>query len=304
MDIKEKFERGSESHTYQRIDIDYKVNIFLGYNEDGKLSMVITEPGKETLVKSTKQIEVKMKRREDGKLALSFDLLDEAYKSIFYVFCNDIINVAEKSGSSMAISGVLTRWKYWKEMFGKRKNEILDKSEIKGLMGELIQIKDYFLVKWDEKTAYESWLGPLYGHKDFELDNTWYEVKAVNENALQVRISSLEQLESDIDGHLMVVRLEETSKVSDRGINLNSLISDMASRINDPDIMDLFLERLDNMGYSYNLDYDDYCFIYKGTEIYKVDNKFPKITRKSVASAIGNASYSVLLNAIIGFKEE
>ncbi len=42
MDIKDKFDKGKESKTYQRIDSGYKVNIFLGYNEDGQMSMVLT----------------------------------------------------------------------------------------------------------------------------------------------------------------------------------------------------------------------------------------------------------------------
>ena len=145
MNIQEKFERGAQNHTYQRIDSEYKVNVFLGYNEDGQMSMVITEPGRESLVKSSKIIEVKLKRREDGKMALTFDLLDGTYKSMFLIFCKDMISICELAGSNMAISNALTRWKYWKEMFGKKKQNILDKSEIKGLIGELIELRDHFL---------------------------------------------------------------------------------------------------------------------------------------------------------------
>lgn len=43
MQISKKFEQGIEQHTYQRLDSDYKVNLFLGYNEEGNMSMVITD---------------------------------------------------------------------------------------------------------------------------------------------------------------------------------------------------------------------------------------------------------------------
>ena len=82
MELLKKFEKGSVSHTYQRIDSEYKVNIFVGYNDDGQMSMVITENGREVPVKSSKFISAQLKRREDGKLALSFDLLDNTYKSL------------------------------------------------------------------------------------------------------------------------------------------------------------------------------------------------------------------------------
>ena len=47
MDIQKKFEAGRQNHTYQRIDANYVVNIFLGYNEKGNMSMIITENGVE-----------------------------------------------------------------------------------------------------------------------------------------------------------------------------------------------------------------------------------------------------------------
>ena len=87
MNIEEKFARGAETHTYLRIDSEFKVDIFLGYNDDGHMSIVIAEPGKETVVKSSKLIDVSLKRREDQKMALKFDLLDDAYRSMFLIFC-------------------------------------------------------------------------------------------------------------------------------------------------------------------------------------------------------------------------
>ena len=197
MEIEKKFELGKKNRTYRRIDPEFNVDIFLGYNDDGKMSLVISEPGRETTVKSSKFIDVSMKRREDGKLVLSFDLLDDSYKSMFFIFCKDIIVTCEKAGASMAISSAVLRWKYWKNLFGYRKQSILDNSSIKGLLGELIQLRDFFIPRFGSDKAVASWMGPLLGHKDFEINDTWYEVKSVAENALQVNISSLEQLESE-----------------------------------------------------------------------------------------------------------
>lgn len=303
MNIQEKFDKGLSSRTYTRIDSKYKVNIFLGYNEDGQMSMVITEPGKEKLIKSSKLINVVLKPREDGKMALSFHLLDGTYKSMFLIFCKDMINVCELAGNSMAISNALMRWKYWKEMFGKRRNNILDKMQIKGLIGELLELKDHFMNHWDEKKAIASWMGPLFGHKDFEIDDTWYEIKSISENAVQVKISSLEQLDSEVDGHLVIVRLEDTSPVMDNSINLNSMVSKVANEISDPTNMELFITKLDNMGYSYDEEYENYCFIYKGTEYYSVKKDFPRLTRSRISNSIGNASYTILLNEVRKFKE-
>ena len=303
MGIEEKFQKGAIDHTYQRIDSEYKVNIFLGYTDEGNMSMVITEFGNKTLVKSTKLIEVSLKKREDGKMALSFDLLDNSYKSLFLLFCKDMIVVCERAGSQMAISTALSRWKYWKEMFGKKRSGILEKHEIKGLIGELIELKEHFINEYGESVAVRSWMGPLMGHKDFEIDNTWFEIKTVNENAVLVQISSLEQLDSESDGHLVVIKLEDASSVSDLSINLNEMVLSISDSITDPEALDLFRVRLDNMGYVPNDEYDEICFIYKGKQSYVVKDGFPRLTRRDVPEAIGNVEYSIMLNGISSFKE-
>lgn len=304
MDIISKFEKGALSKTYQRIDSEYKVDIYLGYNEDGQMSMAIIENGVPSRVQSSKMIEVTLSKREKGEMILQFDLLDVAYKSLFIVFCKDIISICEKAGSSMAISNALTRWKYWKEMFEKKKQNIMDKQTIKGLVGELLILKNYLWKEYGETKAISSWMGPLLGHKDFEIDNTWYEVKSLNENSILVNISSLEQLDSEVDGNLVVVRLEDTSPTNNNSINLFNLILEIQGLIEDPDNRELFWGKLDNLGFSFDNEYKLYCFIYRGCEYYSVNEKFPKLLRSKIDSAIGNASYTILLNEIKQFRKE
>lgn len=304
MDLKSKFEKGKVNRTFQRIDSTYAVNIFVGFDDDGRMTVVITEDSIYKQIRSTKLIEVALKMRNDGKMALSFSLLDNAYESLFLIFCNDIITICEKAGSGQAIVCAITRWKYWKEMFGKRKQTVLDKQEIKGLVGELLILKECLLTRWGEERAVQAWMGPLLGHKDFEIDNTWYEVKSVNENAIQVKISSFEQLESEEKGHLVVVRLEDTSTVAENSININKLVLEIISLISDVENLNVLQMKLDNIGYSFDEEYNSWNFLYKGRQSYYVDNKFPRIRKKDVDNAIGNAQYTIMLDGIERFKED
>lgn len=303
MDLTKKFEKGIESHTYQRIDPDYKVNIFLGYNDEGRMSMILTEYGKVERVGSSKLIDVHIKRRDDNRLALSFDLLDNSYAPMFTVFCKDMIVVCEHVGRDMAISSALLRWKYWKEMFGKKHSQLLDKMVIKGLIGELYELKNRFIPQYGYQEAIKSWMGPLSGHKDFEIHNTWYEVKTINDGALQFTVSSLEQLESEIDGHLILVKVDETSENSDRALNLNKLVLDITNLIEDPDSLDEFRRKLDTIGYAGEPDYGRFSYVVKGSEIYAVNDSFPRLRRNCISNAIGNAKYTIILAGITRFKE-
>lgn len=304
MSLKEIFQIGKDKRTYRRIGENYKVNIFLGYNENGQMSMVITEFGKEASVPSTKIIDVSLKLREDKRLALSFDLIDQTYESMFLVFCKDMILYCEQAGHSMAISSALIRWKYWREMFTRPKRAILDMNHIKGLIGELWFLQNYMIPKYDEQAAVESWRGPLLGHKDYEIDETWYEIKSVLESAIEVPISSLEQLDADTDGHLVIARLEETSPVNSLAIRLNELILSIYDMLNDPVTIALFQTRLSNAGYQFDEEYDAYNFVVKGCMVYKVADEFPRLCRSNVPNAIGKTSYTILINSIEPFAEE
>lgn len=303
MELSKKFEKGIETHSYLRIDPDYKVNIFLGFNDDGQMSMILTENGKEERVQSSKLIEVHLKRREDRKLVLSFDLVDIAYAPMFTIFCKDMIVVCERAGKEMAISSALVRWKYWKEMFGKKRSRLLDKQEIKGLLGELYELKYRFIPAYGYKDAVKSWMGPLAGHKDFEIHRTWYEIKTINDGAVQVIVSSLEQLESEIDGHLILVKVDETSESNDKAQNLNKMVLQITDMIEDPEILEEFRTKLDNVGYTADEEYDKINFMIKGSDMYMVNDYFPRLRRSEMNTAIGNVKYTILLAGIAEYKE-
>ena len=116
-------------------------------------------------------------------------------------------------------------------------------------------------------------------------------------------ISSLEQLESEDDGHLVVVRVNETSEANERSLNLNKMVLQITDLINDPEVLEEFRIKLDNVGYTLDPEYDNYNFVFKGTETYTVNDGFPRLRRSEVNEAIGNVKYTILLAGITDYKE-
>ena len=102
---------------------------------------------------------------------------------------------------------------------------------------------------------------------------------------------------------MVIIRLEETSATSDLSTNLNKMVLSVTDSIKDPDNLDLFRIRLDNMGYTPNDEYDNYNFVFKGRQCYSISDGFPRLTRKDVPESIGNAKYTILLNGISNYKE-
>ena len=84
---------------------------------------------------------------------------------------------------------------------------------------------------------------------------------------------------------------------------MNSLVLSIVNLIEDPDDLDLFRVKLDNLGYEFDGEYDSYNFLYKSTQRYIVNDAFPRLRRCNLEASIGNAKYSILLNAINGFME-
>lgn len=303
MNLLEKFELGKQNKTYLRIDPCYNVDIFVGYDDDGRMSLAIIEKGKEVSVKSTNLIEETQGIRKDGKLQLKFSLLDSSYKPMFLKVCRDIIEYCCQKGKGKAIGAASERWKYWREVFDSKKGNILSENEIKGLLGELVVLNEHFMNEYDERTAVSAWMGPLMGHKDFEINETWYEVKTVNQNASEVHISSLEQLESPVEGHLIVVQMEKTNEVNKLAINLNDYVSLIENKITDSNLKEEFWNRLTNVGYEYDEEYKKHNFVFYAKTYYTVKDDFPRLTRANMNRKISSAEYSISLDGIEEFKE-
>jgi len=92
--------------------------------------------------------------------------------------------------------------------------------------------------------------------------------------------------------------------VSNYSINLNTVVISVMDKIEDPNVMDLFQTRLDNMGYVADQEYDNYNFIFKGRQVYAVTDKFPRIQRRNIHPSIGNAKYTIMLDGFTEYKED
>ena len=191
------------------------------------------------------------------------------------------------------------RWNMWRIAFKNSSNKILNENEIKGLIGELIFLNEYMIKKYGIERSIRSWQGPLNFHKDYEISENWYEIKAISNNSLTVNISSVEQLESNFKGELDIVILEQANELVNECVSLNKLISIINNKIDNIDVKRIFWNKLDNIGYLYDEEYDKYNYRVIDINRYRVeDDTFPRILRKELKKGIINVSYEVALNDI------
>lgn len=294
------FDKNNARGAYSLFDSTHPLKIYLGTNNEGLRSLTVVSNSNRVEVFSSKIIDVGYEQYSDNDLSLSFNLLDDRFAEFFYSFCEDVIKNTYSAQESDGFLPVVERYEAWQKFF-KRNNNFLSESEIKGLIGELLFIRHYMLPNYGEDRTIAAYIGIEGGHKDFELGETWYEIKAVHNGSNSVNISSLEQLDSDRDGHLEVVVLDDGAQ-SEISVNLNILASDISSMFSG-DNLRKFNDKLLEKGYVPNDYYNTYSYIPVSATGYLVKNDFPKLKKEALPDGILSAKYELSLLAIKDYKE-
>lgn len=302
-ELVEKFNLGKKDNSFRRINEYHSIDIFIGYDVQGNPTIAIRGKRNKHKIISAKYIEVRIGNENDNLALLSFSLLDMSMFNIFIQFCDDIIYSTLNDKIETVLDKVIDRWESWKRMFRNINREILSEQSIKGLIGELLFLDKYMIERYGSNIAIKSWTGPQLAYKDFEMEDLWYEIKTVTSNALTVKISSIQQLDSELEGYLVVINLDKNNNMKNI-VSLNNLIEQIKEKIINIDDRLLFLSKLLEIGYEYNDQYDNYSYILKDINFYMVNDDFPKIKKSDLKKGIVNANYEISLQYIDKFIKE
>ena len=300
MDIRSQFSAFSRPEYFSRIDDEHILDLHIGLDEKGRKSIELRSMFKPVKVTGTSAIDVTQYTKPEYN-TIRFSLKDDDMSGLFYKFCEDIIEQTkglknEKDG----YKAITTRFFQWKKMFVLSKNTFLTEPEIMGMIGEILFLRGPLAYEIGLSKALKSWSGQELTHKDFSCSDKWYEVKTISRGNTTVRISSLEQLDSDKNGELIVYALEKMSPAYN-GISLNKLILETRQMFLSADDADTFLAKVAMQGYEYNNYYDEFVFEVSGLTRYKVTDQFPKLTHANVPKEITKANYDLALAEIMSF---
>lgn len=182
-------------------------------------------------------------------------------------------------------------------------SKLLSENEIMGLIGELLFLKNYAEKRYGMTKGLNGWSGPEPTHKDFSYGEDWFEIKAINSFKKSISISSVEQLDSEKPGHLIVYKLEKMSP-SFNGVSLNQLVGNIMKNILLESDKDIFVAKLKQAGYAYSEVYDNYVYNYVTVGSYKVHDTFPRIKAGKLPAGIVKVQYEIEISLIEQFKEE
>ena len=305
--IKDKFLNNQYLDAYQRIDKKYPLDLYIGNDEFFRWTLLLVSDYKPLDVSSSRMIFVNISKRDDNKWCQSFSLIDNKYVDIFVLFCEDIVSSAVQiKNLKIAVNYIGKRYNNWKEMLASTNDTLLSINKIKGLIGEMYFLNYYLANKYGIDRSILSWTGPEFLKHDFIINEDWYEVKTTSSIKNEVKISSIEQLDTINEGKLVVIKLDQTSETNAKALNINKLYKIILDKINDDNIKENFMSMLFKFGYYQRNEYEkmNYLFEMKSVTIYNVSNEFPCLRRLSIPSSIISAEYTLSLISIDKYEEE
>lgn len=295
-----KLLENQEQESYSRYDGEHPFDVYLGIDHDGRKSLALVMNARRERITSTQTINAQFFKRDDGQLMLCFSLVDDQLRDIFYKFCEDIIESTRLCRKEDGFAPAVERWETWIKFFAKTSLP-LSENEILGLIGEIYFLQNVMMPKYGQDVALDSYIGTDRAHKDFEVNDTWYEVKSIHNGVRTVKISSIEQLDSKEVGQLEIITFDQSTPTYENNITLNNVISGFRNSL-DRKWQLKFDEKMRKAGYLEDERYDEFNFLFVKVDEYTVSSDFPKLSKNELPNGITKASYEIDISAIQGYK--
>jgi hypothetical protein len=196
------------------------------------------------------------------------------------------------------ITGIVAQTlKKWQDFFAKNKQILMSPERQQGLYGELRFLEE--LVEKKGTKAVLDWSGCKYETHDFYINGNGVEIKTTSKKApYKMHISSEYQLdENDVTGDLLV-RFYAFRKSESDGERLATIIQRIRNSISgNPHALETFEADLEVYGYFDSVS-EKYVngYVDRETAFFKVEDGFPRIIGKDLATGISNCVYDVLID--------
>jgi len=248
---------------------------------------------------------IDLRATENGNQLLVLTLESEQNIDLFYVLCNSLlVELIGARSAASALDTALNHIRRWKAFLSARNVRVLTLEEIRGLFAELWFLLELSRTPIGVKGAVSSWHGPERVQQDFIFSDEAVEVKSlVAADPRTVRVSSENQLDStQTDLFLVIVFVKESQEESGR--SLNQIVQEGQASIGVTDSAFEFESKLAKFGYVPLQEYDHPQFDVVGTEAYRVEEGFPRITRSQLSDGVVRVNYQIELEHMEPFKCE
>lgn len=287
----------AERNCFLSLGIIHPLNLQIGYYSSEYKSIIVMDTGIVTDIPSSFAVRAVNTELANGSWILEFQLVHHYFEEEFLRLCWDMIEATEKFDEPL--KDMISRYLSWQKFLQYTTKDIMSFQKQKGLLGELIFLKEC-IEKIGCESAISSWNGPDGSDQDFLFENSWAEVKSIALATEKVRISSLQQLEQEVDGILVINILEKSVQGGGR-ISLPDIVDELRNiMIENSKVLDRFEMKLFKCGYRDDdiSEYRKNYFRFVEQRCYTVDENFPRIVSSNVAPEIVSCKYEISLSSI------
>ena len=241
-------------------------------------------------------------------LEMTLTLHDAALAQVFTPMVLDLAEtLAAATSDDNALGDLLARLAEWQLLFESIRREGLSPAARRGLVGELLILRDDVIPQIGPEAAIAGWTGPLRSNQDFQLSTTALEVKATGSLHPQGFTVNNER-ELDITGtdasHLSLAHVSLDERQG-QGLLIGELIDDIDERLTKlPAARAQFHDLLGRTGYlAIQQDlYTEPHYSVRGIRYFDVSRDFPRITESELRDGVGQVEYRVTLAACTDYE--
>ncbi|MCL2525505.1 MAG: PD-(D/E)XK motif protein [Coriobacteriia bacterium] len=300
-----------ESYSSRLINVDSRWDIFWIVDLFGNVGILIEcdyEHGKKYKPPSLKELETRIAHNSEVGTTITFLLKEANYTEVFFEFCIGLIQSLEEVSNSGEVErrAVSYLWNWYRFLRGESDGALSNELQ-RGLIAELVFLKDVLSVSLGWSHAINFWTGPFGNPKDFAWGKHAVEVKShLNDARPVIKISSEYQLDNrDIELlWLFVLGFQRGKPGSEGAMTLTELVLDISDSLEDshPELIENFYEHLFAYGFSFEQDYQDYHWTWSKPRIFEVAEAFPKIEASRLPQGITKVNYNLSLRACEPFE--
>jgi hypothetical protein len=281
-----------------RVDAAHPLDIYADVQPPDRVGLAAVCGTRPPEVRPMRALSIEQGKRADGRWTLKLSLLERPLMPVFAALCRDVI-ACTRSGVDEARLGqvVVQRLVHWRSLL-EREAAGLGEAALRGLIGELLVLRDRLLPTLHPAEAIGAWRGPLGAPQDFVLpDGQRIEVKTVGAHADQVRVNGLAQLDPCGDPLTLVVVRAESAPPDARGaVSAPTLIAELRNLlVAEPEALITFEAALNGLGWHEHLSHDAVALRVIGIEDHDVGPDFPRLTRDMVPIGVLDADYAIAL---------
>jgi len=291
------------SDGYLLVSGNHPLSFHIGYTGDSQKTFVVLNTGKIDKISSSKAVQVDNFPTRDGTYALKFLLKYPTLDELFVKLCWDLMESSRVDAQPLL--RLIDQYRKWQRLLQQIREGLLPPSIQKGLIGEMLFLETRIPVE-GELSAITGWVGPEGADQDFNYEHFWAEIKTTTIASSTVTISSLQQLDRNDRGYLIVYYMDSTDSVGLQSISLDEAVNKIMNRLTDSEIRNQFECKLARVGYQHRdaEKYHDHRYRCADSIIFSVTDDFPRLVKGNVLAEIVGAKYELNLPALERFQRQ